>query len=113
MEEWDVEPLELVLALLLLSGGIHVVSLILNRETGLFYLLVGDEVFRWNELNESGKEQLSIPIHRELTGPVLESGLALLLLIGVVHVASLILNREVGLFYFGIGGDIFRWKTLF
>jgi hypothetical protein len=110
MQEGEIMTLEVILAILLLIGEIRVVSLLLNRETGAFYLIVGSELLRWEELSELDKQKTSVPIPGETEVQALGVILALLLLTGEVQVASLLLNREVGLFYYGIGGELFHWK---
>jgi len=110
MEEWDAPVLETGVAILLLLGGIRVALLQLNKETGRFYFLVGSEFFRWSETGAGGQD-LVIPMPAEQKVKILGIILALLLLTGQAHVASVLFNREVGLFYFGVGSEFFRWKS--
>jgi hypothetical protein len=109
VEEPETGVLEVILALLLLAGEIHVASLLLNRLTGLFYLTVGGELLRWDEpagQNLPQPDELPLPQPME----VLDVLLALLLLAGEIRVVSLLLNREEGLFYYALGSRWLRWK---
>ena len=110
MKAWDGQVLEIILALMLLIDEIHVVSIILNRETGLFYLTVGSELFRWKSPSAVEQQQPTVIVPEAGESGILGIILALLLLIDEVRVASIILNREAGLFYYAIGGELFRWK---
>ena len=48
----DLKALEVIVALLLLTGEARIVTTSLNRETGFFTLNVGSDYFRWKDFED-------------------------------------------------------------
>lgn len=54
----DFKALEIIVALLLLTGEARIVNTSFNRETGLFTLNVGSDYFRWKDFEDVCEQPL-------------------------------------------------------
>ena len=78
----------------------------------VFYLAVDNELFCW-EVKRIRQSTNSYRDFIRKKGTILELILTILLLAGEVRVTTLLLNREEGLFFHAIGGELFRWKEVY